>query len=114
MIKEFVFLYLIVLSAFGMPLQITYMHVFSISATTNSTADIQGMVNRILFIAATLSAGIIALVWIRVGIAFFSSDPNKKIRAKELAMQAMIGSIIIIMAISGIAYALLHYIVVGS
>lgn len=80
---------------------------------TNSTIQLSGVVDRTLFVIGVISAGIISIVWVRVGIAFFSNDPNKKIRAKDMAIQAIIGSVIIIMALSGIIYALLHYIILG-
>lgn len=79
--------------------------------TTNST--ITQMIQRAYGIVAGISALLIALLWIPIAIGYFSRDLDRKADAKERTKDALIGTIIFVMAVSGILYGVIHYIVVG-
>lgn len=81
-------------------------------ATTAQT-QVQGIMNRVYEIVISISAIIIALLWIPIAIGFFGSDEGKKIEAKTRFKNAVIGTLIYILAVSGVIYAVFSYVVTG-
>jgi uncharacterized membrane protein YciS (DUF1049 family) len=79
---------------------------------TNSTA-ISAIVQRAFDIIAGVSGLIIAILWIPIAIGYFSKDLDRKADAKERTKDALIGTVIFVMAVSGVLYAVIHYIVAG-
>jgi len=77
-------------------------------------ASINAMMGRIDDIAISISAVLITLLWIPIALNFFSADENKKILARERLKDAAIGTVIFIMAISGILFAVFNYVVTGK
>jgi len=82
------------------------------AAADNSTA-INGIVQRAFGIIAGISGLIIAILWVPTAIGYFSKDMDRKADAKERTKDALIGTVIFIMAVSGVLYAVVHYIVAG-
>ncbi|MGP6220033.1 hypothetical protein [Caldiplasma sukawensis] len=72
------------------------------------------IINRLTDLAIGVSASIIVIFWIFIALSFFSQDENRKMEAYARAKNGAIGTIIYIMAVSGILYALFKYIIVGS
>jgi hypothetical protein len=77
-------------------------------------ASINTMLGRIDDIAISVSAILITLLWIPVALSFFSTDENKKYMAREKLKNATIGTIIYIMAVSGVLFAVFNYVVTGK
>ncbi|MEM0140181.1 MAG: hypothetical protein QXZ44_06180 [Ferroplasma sp.] len=75
---------------------------------------LNAMMGRVMDIAVSVSAIFIALLWIPIALNFFSTDVEKKLVAKERLKNAAIGTVIYIMAISGILYSIFNYIVTGK
>jgi hypothetical protein len=77
-------------------------------------ASITSMLGRIDTIVISVAAVLITLLWIPIALNFFSTDENKKLLARERLKNATIGTIIFIMAISGVLYTVFNYIVTGK
>lgn len=83
------------------------------SAIANNSSDISGIVQRAFGIIAGVSGLIIAILWVPIAIGYFSKDMDRKADAKERTKDALIGTVIFVMAVSGVLYAVIHYIVTG-
>lgn len=82
-------------------------------ATANNSTEINAIVQRAFGIVAGVSGLIIAILWVPIAIGYFSKDLDRKADAKERTKDALIGTIIFVMAITGVLYAVIHYIVAG-
>jgi|GEM_PF-673744 len=82
-------------------------------ATGNNSTEINSIVQRAFDIVAGVSALIIAILWVPIAMGYFSKDLDRKADARERTKDALIGTIIFVMAVSGVLYAVIHYIVVG-
>jgi len=71
-------------------------------------------VNRLVELVAGAGSGILALVWARVALSWFSNDISKKVQAKDRARDALIGTLLFTAAITGVVYGLAHWVVTGS
>ncbi|MGC8609206.1 MAG: hypothetical protein ACP5UV_04970 [Thermoplasmata archaeon] len=84
-----------------------------ISIMANEGATLSGLTARAETVIISVSAVIISILWIPIAFEFFSSDDSKRYNARIRLKNAVIGTIIYIMAISGVIYALFKYIVMG-
>ncbi|MEM0138605.1 MAG: hypothetical protein QW100_02610 [Thermoplasmatales archaeon] len=82
------------------------------SPGSNATA-ISAIVQRAFDIIAGVSGLIIAILWIPIALGYFSKDLDRKSDAKERTKDALIGTVIFVMAVSGVLYAVVHYVVAG-
>ena len=80
------------------------------SAVGNFTASI----NRMVELLALSGGGILALVWARVALSWFSNDITKKVQAKDRARDALIGTLLFTAAITGLVWGLAHWVLTGS
>ncbi|MGA8604884.1 MAG: hypothetical protein WB788_07490 [Thermoplasmata archaeon] len=71
-------------------------------------------INRLVELVALAGSGILALVWARVAISWFSNDITKKIQAKDRARDALIGTLLFMAAVTGLLYGLAHWVLTGS
>ena len=79
-------------------------------AVGNFTAAVQRMVTLL----ALSGGGLLAIVWARVALSWFSNDITKKIQAKDRARDALIGTVLFTAAISGLLWGLARWVVTGS
>lgn len=84
---------------------------YALNATNTQVYDI---LNRVYLLVASVSAIIIALLWIPIALGFFSSDENRKTDAKLKLKNAVIGTVIYCLAISGVLYAIFTYVISGT
>lgn len=77
------------------------------------SGQIQGMMTRIYEVVASVSAILIAILWIPIAIGFFSTDENKRYEARIRLKNAVIGTFIYVIAVSGFLYTLVNYLVTG-
>ena len=77
---------------------------------TNFTASIQRMVTLL----ALSGGGLLAFVWARVALSWFSNDIAKKVQAKDRARDALIGTILFSAAIFGLLWGLAQWVVTGT
>ncbi|MFZ1023666.1 MAG: hypothetical protein WAN87_05985 [Thermoplasmata archaeon] len=80
------------------------------SAVGNFSASI----NRLVLLLGAAGSGLLALVWARVALSWFSNDVTKKIQAKDRARDALIGTLLFTAAITGLAWGLAHWVLTGS
>jgi len=83
-------------------------------SSNGSVANFTAAINRLVELVGLAGGGILALVWARVALSWFSNDVTKKIQAKDRARDAMIGTLLFVAAVSGLIYGLAHWVVTGS
>lgn len=69
--------------------------------------------NRLVELVGFAGSGILALVWARVAMSWFSNDVTKKIQAKDRARDALIGTLLFLAAVTGLLYALAQWVLTG-
>ena len=84
------------------------------SPAPSPSANFTASVNRLVELVAGAGGGILALVWARVALSWFSNDVTKKVQAKDRARDALIGTLLFTAAITGAVYGLAHWVVTGS
>jgi len=82
--------------------------------TGGPVANFTAAVNRLVELVGLAGGGILALVWARVALSWFSNDVTKKIQAKDRARDALIGTLLFVAAVSGLIYGLAHWVVTGA
>ena len=82
-------------------------------AGANATDNLTAALNRLLFIVGLAAGAVVTLVWARVALSWFSHDTTRKVQAKERARDALIGSLILVAAVSGLAWALARWVLTG-
>ena len=85
----------------------------SIYTTISGSNSLAGIVSRSSDLIVGVSAFIIAILWIPIAISFFSTDEQKRYMAYARAKNAAIGTLIFVLAVSGILYAIFNYVAVG-
>lgn len=88
--------------------------IISFLLTVSAQTQVQGIMNRIFEIVLSISAVVIALLWIPIALGFFGSDESRKLEAKNRFKNAVIGTLIYVLAVSGLIYALFTYVATGS
>ncbi len=83
------------------------------NAQLTVSGQIQGILNRIYAVVASVSAIIIAILWIPIAIGFFGADENKRYEARIRMKNALIGTFIYVVAVSGLLYTLVKYLITG-
>jgi len=86
----------------------------SAASTNPSVSNFTTAIGRIVTLLGLSGSGLLAIVWTRVALSWFSNDVTKKIQAKERARDALIGTILFTAAVSGLLYGLAHWVVTGT
>jgi hypothetical protein len=76
----------------------------------NFTASI----DRLVELLGVAGSGLLALVWARVALSWFSHDVTKKVQAKDRARDALVGTLLFVAALSGLIWGLAHWVLTGS
>ena len=84
------------------------------SPSSGPVANFTAAINRLVELVGLAGGGILALVWARVALSWFSNDVSKKIQAKDRARDALVGTLLFVAAVSGLVYGLAHWVVTGS
>lgn len=84
------------------------------NATSGSVANFTAAVNRLVELVGLAGSGILALVWSRVALSWFSNDVTKKVQAKDRARDALIGTLLFVAAVTGLVWGLAHWVVTGA
>lgn len=82
--------------------------IFSISA------QLQGITGRVDELIISVSAILMLILWIPVAVSFFSVDENKRVEARLRLKNAIIGTFIYALAVSGVIYTVFVYIASGG
>ncbi len=83
------------------------------SAQVTVSVQIQGILNRVYEVVASVSAVIIAILWIPIAMGFFGADENRRYEARIRMKNALIGTFIYVVAVSGLLYTLVKYLITG-
>ena len=90
------------------------MPLIAIGTQMTQYAQLTSITNRLYEVVISVSAVIIAVLWIPIAISFFGTDENRRIEARTRLKNALIGTFIYVVAISGVLYALVNFIITGS
>ena len=82
-------------------------------AGTSPVANFTQAIGRLVELVGLAGSGILALVWARVALSWFSNDVAKKVQAKDRARDALVGSLLFSAAVSGLIWGLTHWVVTG-
>ena len=81
---------------------------------SDAVGNFTAAIHRLVELVGLAGSGILALVWARVAFSWFSNDVAKKIQAKDRARDALVGSLLFVAAVTGLAWGLTHWVVTGS
>ncbi|MGI0130942.1 MAG: hypothetical protein ACREEC_12470 [Thermoplasmata archaeon] len=86
------------------------------SATSNGSAvgNFSQVVNRIVVLLGAAGGGLLAIVWARVALSWFSNDVTKKVQAKDRARDALVGTLLFSAALSGLIWGLARWVLTGG
>ena len=84
------------------------------TAPSAPVSNFSASINRLVELVALAGSGILALVWARVALSWFSNDITKKIQAKDRARDALVGTLLFMAAVTGLLYGLAHWVLTGS
>jgi hypothetical protein len=68
---------------------------------------------RLVDLVGAGGGALLALVWARVAVSWFSHDVTKKIQAKDRARDALVGTLIFGAALSGLVWGLAQWVLTG-
>ncbi len=85
-------------------------------AQTNNSAvaNFSAAITRLVELVGVAGSGLLALVWARVALSWFSHDVTKKVQAKDRARDALIGTLLFVAALSGLIWGLAHWVLTGT
>jgi hypothetical protein len=83
-------------------------------ASDGAVGNFSAAINRLVELVALAGSGILALVWARVALSWFSNDITKKVQAKDRARDALVGTLLFTAAITGLFWGLAHWVLTGS
>jgi hypothetical protein len=84
------------------------------SQPPGAVGNFTAAVNRLVDLVAVAGSGLLALVWVRVALSWFSNDITKKVQAKDRARDALIGTLLFTAAITGLFWGLAQWVVTGA
>ena len=84
------------------------------ATTPTPVANFTAALQRMVSLLALSGSGLLAIVWVRVALSWFSNDIAKKVQAKDRARDALIGTAIFVAAVSGLLWGVAHWVVTGT
>ena len=84
------------------------------SPPTAAVANFTASINRLVELVALAGSGLLALVWARVALSWFSNDITKKVQAKDRVRDALIGTLLFVAAITGLFWGLAQWVLTGA
>ena len=82
----------------------------TMSVTSNS---IQGVFQRGMDVVLSVSAIVIAILWIPIAVGFFSTDEQRRFDSKTRFKYAAFGTMIYVLAVTGFIYGVFNFIATG-
>jgi hypothetical protein len=86
----------------------------SAAANDSVVANFTAALGRIVTLLGAAGGALLAIVWCRVALSWFSNDVTKKVQAKDRAKDALIGTLIFAAALSGTVWGLAHWVLTGA
>lgn len=84
------------------------------ATNSSAVANFTGSIDRLVELVGLAGGGILALVWARVALSWFSNDITKKVQAKDRARDALIGTLLFTAAVTGLFWGLAHWVLTGT
>lgn len=84
------------------------------AASSPAVGNFSAAINRLVGLVAIAGSGLLALVWARVAMSWFSNDITKKVQAKDRARDALVGTLLFVAAITGLFWGLAHWVITGT
>ena len=84
------------------------------AATPTPVSNFTASVNRIVTLLGLSGGGLLAIVWARVALSWFSNDITKKVQAKDRARDALVGTLLFTAAVTGLFWGLAHWVLTGT
>lgn len=86
------------------------------AAASNGSAvgNFSAVVDRIVVLLGLSGGGLLAIVWTRVALSWFSNDVTKKVQAKDRARDALVGTLLFSAALSGLIWGLARWVLTGG
>ncbi len=84
------------------------------SSNTSPVANFSASIGRLVDLLGVAGSGLLALVWARVALSWFSHDVTKKVQAKDRARDALIGTLLFVAALTGLVWGLAHWVLTGA
>lgn len=84
------------------------------SAVADAPQNLSASLNRLVELVGASGAALLALVWARVALSWFSNDVTKKVQAKDRARDALIGTLLFTAALTGLVWGLAHWVLTGT
>jgi hypothetical protein len=84
------------------------------TANTSAVANFTAAINRLVELVGVAGSGLLALVWARVALSWFSHDITKKVQAKDRARDALVGTLLFVAALTGLVWGLAHWVLTGT
>jgi hypothetical protein len=86
----------------------------SAPSNTSAVANFSAAINRLVELVGVAGSGLLALVWARVALSWFSHDITKKVQAKDRARDALVGTLLFVAALTGLVWGLAHWVLTGT
>ena len=86
----------------------------SSSGNGSAVANFTAAINRLVELVGLAGSGLLALVWARVALSWFSHDITKKVQAKDRARDALVGTLLFVAALTGLVWGLAHWVLTGT
>jgi hypothetical protein len=83
-------------------------------SNTSPVTNFSASIGRLVDLLGVAGSGLLALVWARVALSWFSNDVTKKVQAKERARDALIGTLLFVAALTGLVWGLAHWVLTGT
>ena len=84
------------------------------SSNSSPVANFSASIGRLVDLLGVAGSGLLALVWARVALSWFSHDVTKKVQAKDRARDALIGTLLFVAALTGLVWGLAHWVLTGG
>lgn len=83
-------------------------------ADSSPVANFSSAMQRLVTLVGVAGGALLALVWARVALSWFSNDVGKKISAKDRARDALVGTLLFTAALTGLIWGLARWVLTGS
>ncbi len=86
----------------------------STPSNTSAVGNFSSAIGRLVTLLGIAGSGLLALVWARVALSWFSHDITKKVQAKDRARDALVGTLLFVAALTGLIWGLAHWVLTGT
>lgn len=92
----------------------TLAHPVPSAAQDSAVGNFSAALQRLVTLLGISGSALLAIVWARVALSWFSNDLSKKIQAKDRARDALIGTLLFTAAFTGLAWGLARWVLTGT